>query len=283
MLVHDAEEDRRLIILAQAGDLDALNELVERHHAWVFHLAQRMLWNREDAEDATQEIFIKAVTRLAAFEGRSEFRTWLYRIAGNHLLDRCRAVKSFDGMARTLSDLPDRDLADPNSSRLEASVLVEEAKLACTAGILLCLAPRQRMAFLLGEVLGVQDDVGGEVLNTSPVNFRQLLSRARRELYGFLQRRCGLANPANACRCENKALGFIALKIVDPERLPFSAARIGEVRRVAADRLAEIREVERGYAEIFRDQPLAPPPDQAARLRRLFEQTGIQKSMGLNS
>jgi RNA polymerase sigma factor (sigma-70 family) len=279
MVVHDAAEDRRLTALAKAGDADALEALVERHHVWVFHLAQRMLWNRQDAEDATQEILIKAVTALPAFEGRSEFRTWLYRIAGNHLLDRCRAAKSFDAVAQTLSEIPDRDLPDPNSSRLEISVLVEEAKLACTVGILLCLEPRQRMAFLLGEVLGVNDDVGGEILNTSPANFRQLLSRARRALYGFLQRQCGLADQANACRCRNKALGFIALKIVDPERLPFSSGKIAEVQKVAADRLVEIHEVERG---IFREQPLASPPDQAARLRTLFEQTGIQKSLGLS-
>ncbi|HUL75066.1 MAG TPA: RNA polymerase sigma factor, partial [Vicinamibacterales bacterium] len=159
-LGHDPAEDRRLATAAQEGDLQALDALVRRHQAWVFHLAQRMLWNRADAEDATQEILIKVLTRLHGFEGRSEFRTWLYRIASNHLIDRCRAAKSFDAVARTLAEIPDADVPDSGVTGIEQRLLVEEAKIACTTGILLCLEPRQRMAFLIGEVLGVTDDVG---------------------------------------------------------------------------------------------------------------------------
>jgi len=72
---------------AQGGDLDALDALVRRHQSWVFNLALRMVWRREVAEDAKQEILIKAVTKLSTFAGKSAFRTWLYRIAINHLLN----------------------------------------------------------------------------------------------------------------------------------------------------------------------------------------------------
>src|SRR4051812_43911647 len=112
--IHDPAEDRRLASAAQSGDLSSLDALVRRHQAWIFHIAQRMLWNRADAEDATQEILIKAVTSLHGFEGRSEFRTWLYRIAGNHLIDRCRSAKSFDAVARALASIPDEEIPDPN-------------------------------------------------------------------------------------------------------------------------------------------------------------------------
>ena len=281
-LLHDDELDSDLVRSAQAGDRDALDSLVRRHQTWIFHIAQRMLWNRADAEDATQEIFVKAITHLGGFEQRSGFRTWLYRIAGNHLLDRCRSAKTFAGMAQSLSATPDADLPDPNSTRLETALLIEEAKIACTAGILLCLAPRQRLAFILGEILGVTDDVGSVVLETTPGNFRQILSRSRRDLYGFLNQQCGLVNESNPCRCAKKARGFIDKGIVNPDRPQFVIDRITEVRRVAPDRFHELQELERLHAEVFRDQPLLAAPDQAVLVRDLLQQSGVRRSMGID-
>jgi RNA polymerase sigma factor (sigma-70 family) len=79
-------DDGRVVRHAIGGDGDALELLVRRHQRWVYNLAVRMLAHPHDAEDATQEIFIKAMTRLSSFEERSSFRTWLYRIAVNHVL-----------------------------------------------------------------------------------------------------------------------------------------------------------------------------------------------------
>lgn len=73
--------DESLVTLAQHGDMVALDALVRRHQTWVFNLALRMVWRREVAEDAAQEILIKAVTHLGSFEARSKFSTWLHRIA----------------------------------------------------------------------------------------------------------------------------------------------------------------------------------------------------------
>ena len=79
--------DEELVSKAQAGDKDALEQLVRRHQPWVFNIAIRMLWRRDLAEDAAQEILIKIVTKLGSFRGESRFRTWLCRIAVNHLLN----------------------------------------------------------------------------------------------------------------------------------------------------------------------------------------------------
>lgn len=64
---HTHADDRRLVNRARGGDRDALEQLVQRHQAWVYDVAVRMLVHPHDAEDATQEIFIKALTRLSAF------------------------------------------------------------------------------------------------------------------------------------------------------------------------------------------------------------------------
>src|SRR5213594_5133324 len=69
------------------GDRDALDRLVRDLQGDVYGLALRMLWNREDAEDATQEILVRAVTRLSQFDFRSKLKTWVYRIAVNYILD----------------------------------------------------------------------------------------------------------------------------------------------------------------------------------------------------
>jgi RNA polymerase sigma factor (sigma-70 family) len=69
--------------LALDGNRDAVEELARALQGDVYGLALRMLWNREDAEDATQEILVRAVTRLAQFDFRSKLKTWVYRIAVN--------------------------------------------------------------------------------------------------------------------------------------------------------------------------------------------------------
>ena len=280
-LLHDDGIDADLVRRAKNGDHSALDDLIRRHQPWVLHIAQRMLWNRADAEDATQEIFVKAITHLGSFEQRSGFRTWLYRIAGNHLLDCCRSGKTFAALAQGLNEIPDADLPDPNSLRLETALLVEEAKIACTTGMLLCLESRQRLTFILGEILGVKDDVGAEILESTPANFRQILSRARRDLYGFLNRQCGLVNENNPCRCAKKTGGFIEKGLVKPDQPQFITERLGEIGRLSPDRFRDLEELERRHAEVFRNQPLLSPRNQAALLRELLLSSGINDSMGL--
>jgi RNA polymerase sigma factor (sigma-70 family) len=73
--------------LALDGDRDAVERLVRELQSDVYGLALRMLWNREDAEDATQEILVRMVTRLSHFDFRSKLKTWVYRIAVNYILD----------------------------------------------------------------------------------------------------------------------------------------------------------------------------------------------------
>src|SRR5713101_4118897 len=72
---------------AVAGDRYAVEDLVRAVQGDVYGLALRMLWNREDAEDATQEILVRIVTKLSQFDFHSRLRTWVYRIAVNHILD----------------------------------------------------------------------------------------------------------------------------------------------------------------------------------------------------
>src|SRR5438445_13653659 len=84
------EPDWSLIRRANAGERAPLEELVRRHQAWIYNIAVRMLYHPQDAEDATQEILIKALTALSSFQGRRSFRTWRYRIVVNDVLNAKR-------------------------------------------------------------------------------------------------------------------------------------------------------------------------------------------------
>src|SRR5579864_2160906 len=89
--VIDESADFDLIFQAKNGNRDALEKLVLRHQAWIYNIAVRMVFHPQDAEDVTQEVLIKAITRLSTFQGNSQFRTWLYRIAANHVLNMKRS------------------------------------------------------------------------------------------------------------------------------------------------------------------------------------------------
>src|SRR5882724_10340251 len=137
-------EDKLLVARARAGERAALEALVRRHQRWIYNIAIRMLHHPQDAEDATQEILLKAVTRLSSFEERSSFRTWLYRIVVNHVLNTKRGriesqAVSFRSFGDALDGTPDSELPDPSAGSPDARLLVAESMISCTAGMLLCL------------------------------------------------------------------------------------------------------------------------------------------------
>lgn len=101
--------DRDLVDRARQGDSGAFGELVRRHQARVYRLAVHMLRDSADAEDATQETFVRAYRALARFDGRSEPYTWLYRIAVNLSLNRIRSRKSARTSLRQSLDDPRLD------------------------------------------------------------------------------------------------------------------------------------------------------------------------------
>jgi RNA polymerase sigma factor (sigma-70 family) len=280
--------DAALVEKAKAGDRAALEELILRHQAWIFNVAVRMVFHPHDAEEVTQEVLVKVVTSLSTFKGESEFRTWLYRIVSNHVLNmkRRRAERdtlSFTGYADAINDTPDMDLPDPKTVPVDVPLLVEEAKIGCTMGMLLCLDRKQRLVFTLGEILGASDTVGSEVLEMSPENFRQSLARARRDLYNFMHNQCGLVNESNLCRCPKKTRGFIEGGHVDPQRLLFAAHHVERVKSIAGETVRQIEDVvEADYAAIYRDHPFLQPSDQAAWLRRMFDRQDVRAALHLN-
>ncbi len=284
----DESTDIELIERATHGSQSALEKLILRHQAWIYNIALRMVFLPQDAEEVTQEVLIKAITRLGTFRKESKFRTWLYRIAVNHVLNMRRRGgeverQTFSSYADAINGTPDLDLPDPKSVPVEVPLLVEEAKVSCTTGMLLCLDRNQRLIFVLAEIFGVTDSVGSEILEITPENFRQSLSRARRDLYHFMNNQCGLVNTANPCRCPKKTKGFIDAGHVDPNSMKFASPHVSQIRSIAGDTYISLEGlVEQQHAALFREHPFLEPKDQILWLRRMLDQSGVRRSLNLS-
>ena len=249
--------DRALVERAVDGSRDALRLLVERHQPFVYNVAIKMFGRPEDAQELTQEVFVKVITSLKTFRHDSTLRTWLYRVTVNHFLKTKRRAKEllvddFETYFYSIASIPDEEPA--GLAGLEGTI--EELRLRCTSGMLMCLEREQRITFILG-VFGVSHQVGGEALGISPGNFRVRLHRARQDLYNWMNARCGLVNKANPCRCSKKTAGYVRLGVVDPERLVFNTDYVLRVESLTKRNAASaLQTVEDLHDRVFATHPL---------------------------
>lgn len=114
-------EEQLLVSNAQRGDHAAFAQLVEHYQTPVYNLAFRMLGNPNDAEDAAQETFLRAFTRLKSFKGELKFPTWLLSIDAHYCIDRLRRRKHFTWLSlddEVLGDSLSSDLPEPADETL---------------------------------------------------------------------------------------------------------------------------------------------------------------------
>ncbi|HET9446133.1 MAG TPA: sigma-70 family RNA polymerase sigma factor [Steroidobacteraceae bacterium] len=253
----DLEELARQAI---AGDRHAVEKLVRSLQGDVYSLALRMLWNREDAQDATQELLVRVVTRLASFDFLSRLRTWVYRVAVNYLLDvKKSAVERMNlSFERLVEDVQD-GLSDTGPPAHEASVLVEEVKIGCTLAMLQCLDRPHRLAYILGEIFDLRGPEAAAALGVDAAVLRKRLERARSAVLAFAQSYCGLASDTAACSCNGRVRAALRLGRVNPDAVTFAE------HAVSFDQLrATVRRVEQGRLalELHRSsRPRAPSRD----------------------
>lgn len=283
------KSDRTDIILvkeAQAGDKIALEELVLKHQPYIYNIAWKMVRNDQDAQDLTQEATIKVITKLSQFEGRSAFRTWLYRIVANHFLMAKRKkgesiVDSFEAMGRGLESVPDVPLTPLEQKENEQ--VIKEMNYMCMSGMLLCLDRKQRLTFILGEMFGADHGVGSEILGITKDNFRKRLSRARSDLFNFMNHKCGLVNKSNPCRCHKKVTYALNGKLIDNKNLLFNRKEFSNFKteiKPSADRMMEV--VEDKYASLFQNLPYKEDFDKKAFFADILDDIDFKKLLNLN-
>lgn len=241
------DETPTLEVLARRavdGDRDAVASIVRELQANMYALALRMLWHPQDAEDATQEILVRVVTRLAQFDFKSRLRTWAYRVATNYLLDVKRSCverekPSFTSFAEELAE----GLSAAGPADHERSVLTEEVKIGCTLGMLQCLDRPHRLAYVLGEILDLPAPEAADALDLEPAAFRKRLQRAREAIEAFTRSHCGLVSEAAVCACNLRVPVAVRLGRIQPNEPRFAQAGAS---------FAEAREFVRGIEEAKR-------------------------------
>jgi RNA polymerase sigma factor (sigma-70 family) len=262
--------DLELVTRARSGDRHAIEGVVRESTDLVFNLAVRMLGDRTDAEDCTQEILVRVVNGLGSFRGDSSFRTWVYRVASNYLLTARKRlteqrIDSFDKLEGNLDAGIAADLPPPDDA-----VLLTEAKLTCTAFMLLGLDREQRLAFVLGEILDLSSEEGADVLGITPEAFRKRLSRARDRMTEFTTRRCGLVDEANPCRCGKQVAKTYAEGHMKPPEAYFVTLSVRSTDRTVPY-LEKIDRLQRAVAVLRGHPEYAAPAALVDGVRKLME------------
>lgn len=184
-------QDQALIEKINAGDYEAFEALVNLYEGKVYRLAMRMLRNQEDAEDALQETFLQVYRGLKSFEGRSNFSTWLFRLATNVCLMKIRHRETEPPTMLPLEDyLPQREegeypVIQAWPEKPEQILLTKESREKMMEA-LEKLPADYRAVFILRDMEGFSNAETGEALGISVAAVKSRLHRARIALRGML-------------------------------------------------------------------------------------------------
>lgn len=180
-----------LIKKAKKGDSAAFSALMEQHFAMIYNLALRMSGNPDDASDLTQEVMIKLFKNIGAFEGKSKFSTWVYRVASNTCLDELRKIKrkktvSLDTEYETEDGSVGYEAEDTaptpdvSAERSELKTIVAKA--------VSRLGEEYRTAVILRDINGLSYTEIAEVIGCSVGTVKSRISRGRANLKEILEK-----------------------------------------------------------------------------------------------
>jgi len=241
------------------------SRLYDENQPKVYRLALALSGNASDAEEITQEAFLRAYRAFASFRHDSAFFTWIYRITLNvahdylKYRDKLPLVTLTEDLGYRLEDIIDTNPAnDP-----ETEVLANEARFKCLHCFTECLTPSQRTVFCLAVSLALPQKIVAEIMECSLPSVKTTLYRAKKRIAAFLGERCRLINQANPCHCNQwvrwgRSYGWLSEQhLTNPRPLI--------VVQAAAD-IAQIQTLRAIYQQLYpenTDQALAQRMKQA--------------------
>lgn len=179
--------EKELIEKAKGGDRNAFGELVRSYHQKIYMLVFHMTHNTADADDLTQEAFLRAYRGLKSFNQKSEFYTWLYRIAVNVTLNQIRKAKRRSAVSLSEEALPRRLKKDENAEdprkQAEARQLYERVLRGLDD-----LSPALRATLVLFSFQGLSHKDVAQVLGCAEGTVAWRISEARQQLRRHLKR-----------------------------------------------------------------------------------------------
>jgi len=186
-------DEMRLVRLSQEGDVDSFERLIESHKQRVYNIALRMVKNRDDAFDVSQEVFIRVYKSIGKFGGKSSFSTWIYRITVNCCLDHIKKEGRYKYISDAGEDGPGAGVIEnlraeeTPESVMEKSIKRDEIKKALDL-----LESDFRAAVVLRDIQGFSYDEISRITNANIGTVKSRISRGRRrlrEIYQELERR----------------------------------------------------------------------------------------------
>jgi len=176
-------EPTEVVARARAGDADAWGELYREYAPAIFRFCRRALPTREDAEDATMEIFMKLRAKLNQYDPTRSFQAWLYKVAANHCWDilRRRRIRQ----DKETEDVDTMPLEHPEPSQLEK--LIEQRSSEEVRKALEKLGARARMALVMRYYSDMTYDEIADALGVRRAFVGVVLLRARHELRQALE------------------------------------------------------------------------------------------------
>jgi len=281
-------EDITLIEESVKGNRNALDILIKKHQQFIFNIALKMVNNVADAEDITQEVLIKVITNLAKYDPKkAKFRTWAYRIVFNYILNlkqqpfEKKVEGGFDFFFDFMNKTPNQELTGYGED--EYQELVNETKVSCMAGMLMCLNREQRLLYIVGHIFEIDHNLASEMFEITPDNFRKKLSRTRKDLHSWMHNKCGLLNKENPCRCSKKTKSFIERGMVDPKNKKWHSDYKKKVFELSENKVDEtLIEVDRVYAKLHQESPFKSSHKVENLTEELFHNEKFNKIFGLN-
>ena len=178
-------DDHEIVRRVLGGEADAYRLLIDRYQERAFNLVLRIVRNATDAEDVTSDVFYRAYQKLDSFEFRSQFFTWIYRIAVNRASDRLE--QRGRDRAVSLDDLPSEP-GGPAGAGDPVRAAEDQEFREALARALDSLDPRFRAVMVLREQEGLAYDEIAKVLGCSIGTVESRLFRAREKLREKLKR-----------------------------------------------------------------------------------------------
>jgi RNA polymerase sigma-70 factor, ECF subfamily len=182
-------EPTEMIVRARAGDSQAWGDLYREYAPAIFRFCRRAMPTREDAEDATMEIFMKLREKLSQYDQSRSFTAWLYKMSANHCWDMLRRRKVRQG--KETEDVDELPLATTDPSQLEK--LIEERSGEEVRKALDKLGARARMALVMRYYSDMSYDEIADALGVRRAFVGVVLLRARHELRNALGENSALA------------------------------------------------------------------------------------------
>ncbi len=172
-----------------------------RYGRLVSSLCWRMTRDEDAARDAAQEVWVAVLEGLPGFRGESSLSTWIYTITRRVVARYAQARRTYSIRFLSAYFESDGEPEPPAAADVDHAAWVRSMCDACLCGMLQCLEPDARLAYLLRELADVSYEEVGCVLGVAPDGARQMVSRSRRKLRRFMSGHCSLADPAGPCRC----------------------------------------------------------------------------------